>query len=155
MVSATGQNTAHQLADIVYDPFIKQAQTENGGELLAHYPAPIIDGNDVYIEMKSGTYKSCSTPGLWAQGAACGPNTWNTMIWNEARFTWESGTLTKIWTFISDWKPETNGNALFGCEPVFHGVDINNSIFVPGARVNIWMDADNFCCVPGVGCTIW
>jgi hypothetical protein len=138
MVSAAGQNAAHQLADIVYDPFIKQAQTENGGELLAHYPAPIIDGNDVYIEMKSGTYKSCSTPGLWVQGAACGPNTWNTMIWNEARFTWESGTLTKIWTFISDWKPETNGNALFGWEPVFHGVDANNFIYVPGAGGTIW-----------------
>lgn len=138
MVSVAGQSPAHQLADIVYDPFIKQEQTENNGELLAHYPAPITDGNDVYIEMKSGIYKSCSTPGLWTQGAACGPNTWNTMIWNEARFTWEQGTLTKIWTFMSDWKPETNGGALAGWEPVFHGVDANGFIYVPGAGGTIW-----------------
>jgi hypothetical protein len=60
------------------------------------------------------------------------------MIWNEARFTWENGTLTKIWTYASDWKPETNGNALFGWEPVFHGVDANNFIYVPGAGGAIW-----------------
>jgi hypothetical protein len=133
LVTVAGQSLNKQLADIVYDPFVKQEQTENGGELLAHYQATLVDGNDVYMMMKTGNYVSCPNPGSWTTGAACGPNVWNTMIWNETRFTWENGTLTQIWMFASDWKPETNGGALGGWEPVFHAVDANTFIYVPGA----------------------
>jgi hypothetical protein len=138
MVAIAGQNLTHQLADITYDPFVAQEQTESGGELLAHYQASVVDGSDVYVLMKTGTYKSCNPTGAWQSGSACGPNTWNTEIWNEARFTWENGTLTQIWMFQSDWKPETNGAALQGWEPVFHPIDANNFIYVPGASGAIW-----------------
>jgi len=138
MVNVAGQSVAQQLANIVYDPFVKQEQAESSGDLLAHYQVPITDGNDVYMEMKTGQYTSCNPPGAWTSGAKCGPNAWQSMIWNEARFTWESGKLVQIWNFASDWKPETNGAALQGWEPVFHAVDANNYIYVPGGGGSIW-----------------
>lgn len=138
MVSQAGQSLAHQLADIVYDPFVSQAQTESGGDLLAHYQATIVDGNDIYMMMKTGNYTPCHPTGVWTSGVACGPNAWNSMIWNETRFTWENGLLVQVWNFQSDWVPETNGSSLNGWEPVFHAVDANNFIYVPGAGGTIW-----------------
>src|ERR1700686_1840167 len=67
-VAAQALNT--QLADIVYDPFVAMEQAEFGGDLVAHYPSTLIDGNDFYIEVKTGTYVSCSPPGQWRHGAA-------------------------------------------------------------------------------------
>jgi hypothetical protein len=124
MVPVAGQQLANKLADIVYDPFVSQEQTASNGELLVHYQAAIVDGNDVYMMTKTGMYTS--------------PSDWASQIWNETRFTWENGTLTQIWTFQSDWKPETNGSGLQGWEPVFHAVDANNFIYVPGASGTIY-----------------
>src|SRR4029077_16757126 len=140
----------HQLADIVYDPFVPQEQAESlpvfgAADLVAHFQATITDGNDVYMMMKTGRYTPCTPSGDWQNGTACGPNAWQSMVWNETRFTWESGHLVKIWTFMSDWKPEPNAtnfntgfNGLQGWEPVFHAVDANNFIYVPGAGGSVW-----------------
>src|SRR5689334_14923196 len=138
VVAVSGQSATRQLADIVYDPFVSKEQAESGEDLLAHYPAPIVDGNDVYILVKTGTYTSCNPVESWRNGAACGPNAWNSMTWNVARYTWVGSSLTKIWTFASDWKPEPNGNGLAGWEPVFHPIDVNNTIYAPGAGGTIW-----------------
>jgi hypothetical protein len=139
MIGVAAQNAAHQLADIVYDPFVKQEQAEiSGGDLTVHYQAPLTDGNDVYMMTKTGSYKSCGTPGAWASGSSCGPNTWSTEQWNEVRFTWMNGNLVPVWTFASDWKPEPNGSGLEGWEPVFHPVDANGFIYVPGAGGTVW-----------------
>jgi hypothetical protein len=124
MVNVAGQSETAQLAKIVYDPFVTQEQAANGGELVVHYQATLTDGNDVYMMSKSGTYS--------------GPSSWNTMTWNELRYTWENGTLTQIWSFASDWKPEPNSEALEGWEPVFHAVDANGFIYVPGASGTVW-----------------
>ena len=51
------------LSDFVYDPFVPAATAESHGNLLAHYPVPLLDGADVYMETKTGTYVSCSPPG--------------------------------------------------------------------------------------------
>jgi hypothetical protein len=135
-VAAQALNT--QLADIVYDPFVAKEQAEFGGDLVAHYPSTLIDGDDFYIEMKTGTYVSCSPPGQWRHGAACGPNTWNQMLWNVARYNWQSGKPVQIWQFPSDWKPEPNGQGLGGWEPVFHPVLANHAIYAPGAGGTLW-----------------
>jgi hypothetical protein len=143
-VGVAGQSVARALADIVYDPFVAQEKAEIEGafgeeELFVHYQAPLTDGNDVYMMMKTGTYTSCSSAGSWFRnGVACGPNAWATQQWNEARFAWINGQLTPVWTFASDWKPEPNGAALRGWEPVFHPVDANGFIYVPGAAGTIW-----------------
>jgi hypothetical protein len=150
MVSVAGQTVTNQLANIVYDPFVALMQAESlpvfgEADLVAHYQAAITDGNDVYIMMKTGHYASCSPAGAWANGTACGPNTLQTVVWNEARFTWENGQLVNIWTYASDWEPEPNAtdfnsgfDGLEGWEPVFHPVDANNFIYVPGAGGSVW-----------------
>jgi Viral BACON domain len=139
MVSVVGQPATQQLADIIYDPFVKQEQAEGtGGDLTVHYQAPLTDGQDVYMMTKSGTYTSCNPAGSWANGSACGPNVWANEVWNEARFTWINGSLVQVWTFASDWKPEPNGSGLDGWEPVFHPVNANGFIYVPGAGGTVW-----------------
>ena len=144
-VDVAAQNVAHQLADVLYDPFVPQEQIESEGELLTHYQATITDGNDMYTLAKTGKYTLCPIPGDWENGAPCGPNAWQTMIWNEARFTWINGALAQVWNFESDWKPEPNStnitlgsDGLQGVEPVFHPVDANDFIYVPGAAGTIW-----------------
>ncbi len=146
MVNVVGQQTAHQLADIIYDKFAPQEEAEEAAVvgaplLLVHYQAPLIDGNDVYMMTKSGSYPSCSPVGAWQNGAQCGPNTWSAMIWNESRFTWENGKLAHIWDFASDWKPAPDDftqGPVGTVEPVFHPADANHFIYVPGAGGTIW-----------------
>jgi hypothetical protein len=151
-----GQSLANKHADIVYDPFIEQEKAENVflfGEagLTVHESAPITDGNDVYVVMKTGTYNSCNPPGAWSGAGApnansqCGPNTWNTMIWNEAGFSWKNGMLTQDWIWASDWKPEPNAAdpslpvfGLVAWEPVFHPAVTKGFIYAPGAQGAIW-----------------
>jgi hypothetical protein len=132
------QSLNSKLADLVYDPFVAAEQAESNGELLGHYQATLTDGNDFYMESKSGTYPSCNPPGNWTTGAVCGPNAWNQLVWNVTRYTWENGQPVLIWTFASDWKPEPNGFGLGGWEPVFHPVLANGFLYVPGAGGAIW-----------------
>ena len=152
-VSVTAQQLVNKAADIVYDPFVDREKAETQGilgaaDLLAHYQAPITDGNDVYLMKKMGTYKSCTPVGSWTTGASCGPNTWNMMGWCEARYSWTNGSLTQQWAFKSDWKPEPNGTyngapgysspGLQNWEPVFHPALANSFLYVPGAGGTVW-----------------
>ncbi len=150
MVAVAGQSVSHKLADIVYDPFVEQEKAENAGVfgeavLTVHEQSPITDGNDVYMVVKSGNYQSCNPAGDWTNGTACGPNAWNTMDWNEVRFSWVNDELVEAWSFASDWKPEPNSTnfndgfgGLSGWEPVFHPVDTADFIYVPGAAGKVW-----------------
>jgi hypothetical protein len=124
-VAVVGQMLNRRLADIVYDPFVPDEVGYSGrNALLVHYQAPIVDGNDVYVMTKTGSYT--------------GPNAWSTQIWNEARYSWVGGELMHIWTFETDWKPPPNGAALASWEPVFHPADANGFIYVPGAGGTLW-----------------
>ena len=49
-----------------------------------------------------------------------------------------NGQLVQVWSFSSDWKPEPNGSGLQGWEPVFHAVDANGFLYVPGAGGTVW-----------------
>ncbi len=141
--SAAGQNPTKQLADITFDPFVSQEQAESGGDLLAHYQVPLAIGNQVFLEYKTGTYDSCNPPGS-GQPYPCGPDDWNTQIWNERAFTWKNNSLIEVWNFQSDWKPEPNhgaqgkGPGLHGWEPVFHAAVWNSFVFVPGFSGSIY-----------------
>ena len=59
-VSVAGQTGSHILANIVYDPFVdKETQGPYAtGDLLVHYQTPLIDGNDVFMEFKTGQYSN-------------------------------------------------------------------------------------------------
>ena len=41
-VDVAGQNVNRALADIVYDPNVPAEQASTGGDLLAHYQAPLL-----------------------------------------------------------------------------------------------------------------
>ena len=70
-VSTEGQDVLSILADKVYDPFTKAEEDSTGGDLLVHYQVPILEGNNVFMEFKTGSFT--------------GNSTWNTQIWNQRR----------------------------------------------------------------------
>ena len=147
-VAVDGQLPRRKLADVVYDPFVEQEKAENapvfGSALTVHEQSPITDGNDVYMVMMMGTYNSCSPAGAWVKGAACGPNTWDSLDWCEVRFTWIGGQLVQQWSFDKRLETRANGFGLSDWEPVFHPADANNFLYVPGAGGTVWkVDKDN------------
>jgi hypothetical protein len=135
--SAVGQSPNSQLAQITYDPFTPQEMAETFGELLAHYQAPLVDGSKVLLEAKTGVYVSCQPPGS-GKPFPCGPDAWDSEIWNERAFVWQGTSLMQLWNFQSDWKPEPSAGGLFGWEPVFHAALWNGFVFVPGFAGSIY-----------------
>jgi outer membrane protein assembly factor BamB len=144
--TAVGQNPTAQLAAITFDPFAAKEQHESAGPLLAHYQVPLVDGNTVILEYKTGAYVSCDPPGSHLP-YPCGPDAWNREVWNERAYTWKDGTLVEKWTFPSDWKPEPNSDyggrnenlvGLFGWEPVFHAATGHGFVYVPGFSGSVW-----------------
>lgn len=133
-----GQSLSRILTNLVYDPFVSKAQAEDGGELLVHYQTPLVQGQDVFMEFKSGTYASCDPPGSY-EPYPCGPDNWNNQVWNEKRLHWAGGRLTTMWTFASDWKPEPDASGELGdWEPVFHAAVSDQHIYVPGLGGTVW-----------------
>jgi outer membrane protein assembly factor BamB len=134
MAPVAGQRLDRLLADIVYDPFAEQERAEQFGVLAAHFQVPLVDGDDVFMEWKTGTYISCDPPG-WMTTEPCGVNSWNTQVWNERRLHWQDGRLVTKWSFASDWKPAPVPalNFLGPSEPVFHAILVAGHVYVPGA----------------------
>lgn len=132
-IAVQGQFPNQKLANMTYDPFVPQEQGENSGELLAHYQAPLTDGQDVFMEFVSGQYVSCDPPGSY-RPFPCGNDNWFNQVWNEKRLHWEGGQLVEKWSFASDWKPEPDaGGELGGWQPVFHAALTQDGVWVPGA----------------------
>ena len=117
-VPVAGQNLNRIAADVVYDPLV---QALNDGDLLVHYQVPLVDGNSVFMESKTGEY----TAGDYA-----------TQQWHQNKFTWVRGQLTKEWTFDSDWAPPGNQHVFW--EPVYHAVLANGFVYDPGAGGTIF-----------------
>src|SRR5215813_6423201 len=111
-----GQAPNTILTQLVYDPLVAQEMAANFGELQAHYQVPLIDGSNVYMEFKAGTYNK---------------NNYSTQVWGENGFQWQAGVLVKTWSFTSDWTAPGSQADFF--EPVFHAVLANGFIYVPGA----------------------
>src|SRR5437773_11349925 len=120
-LNVNGQKLNKILANIVYDPLVPDEQALNGGDLLAHYQVPLVDGNDVYMESKAGSY----TAGDYA-----------TQTWHQNKFTWQHNDLVKVWTFDSDWAPPGNQHVFW--EPVYHAVLANGFVYDPGAGGTIF-----------------
>jgi hypothetical protein len=123
-VSVEGQHAQKMLDDVIYDPFVdaEKADPNEAGTLLVHYQVPLLDGNDVYMEFKTGTFTSLET--------------WQTQTWNEKKLTWNHGHLSEVWSFQSDWKPAPFLSLVSGLgpfwEPVFHAVLVGNYVYMPG-----------------------
>ena len=127
-VNIIAQRADKILSVVVVDPFTPQKIDDSGGDLLAHYPSPLIDGNDVFLLLERGHYASCSS-----NANPCGNGAWNLLQWSVKRYTW-STTLDEIWTFDTDWTPVPG----VGWEPVFHPVIAGDFIYSPGAGGTIW-----------------
>jgi hypothetical protein len=147
-----GQPLNEKLTDIIYDPFVRQSKAENQaiyGEsvLTAHYMSTLIAGDSFYMLQKTGKYVNCNPVGQWYYGGRCGPNAWDSEIWNVARYNWENGQPVQSWMFQTDWKPEPNDTyigtdyayiGLYGWEPVFHPALTSRYLYVPGASGTLW-----------------
>ena len=94
-IDVIGQNPSTKLASMTYDPFVASEQAENNGELLAHYQAPLTDGQDVFMEFISGNYVACNPPGSYTP-FPCGNDNWFNQIWSEKRLHWQAGQLSLI-----------------------------------------------------------
>lgn len=133
-----GQPPQAKLSDLVFDPFAAQEVAESHA-LFTHYQAPLVNGtsNVVFMNFKSGTYVSCNPPGS-GQPFPCGPDAWNSEIWNETALQWQNGQLLQLWNFASDWTPVPNSgtspstHSLRGWEPMFQPALSGSYIYVPG-----------------------
>ncbi len=132
-VPTVGQAATSILADVVYDPFTAAEERDTGGDLLVHYQVPLVDGNDVFMEFKTGRFIECDPPGSGNPPAGetdCGQSAWNSQIWNQRRLHWENGVLVEKWNFQSDWKAVRIELAQW--EPVYHAVLANGFVYDPG-----------------------
>jgi hypothetical protein len=93
----------------------EKADPNAQGTLLVHYQVPLVDGNDVYVESKDGTYSN---------------STYSTQKWHQNKYTWQGGTLVKVWTFNTDWFAA--GSSSLYWEPVYHAVLANGVLYDPG-----------------------
>jgi hypothetical protein len=120
----------HIAAHRTFDPFTEEEKADatifrGEADLLTHYQSPLLVGNDVYMEFKTGQYTSCTEDPV-----NCGPFGWNSQVWTEKKLHWHGGELVDDWTFTSDWKPEPGRLAAW--EPVFHAVVAGRYLYVPG-----------------------
>lgn len=125
-INTVGQNLNRNLADVIYDPTVPDelsaaAQVFGDADLLVHYQVPLIDGNDVYMEFKSGNASK---------------NTFSQLNWAENKLTWQGANLVQVWSFASDWKAPGNYSDFW--QPVFHSVLANGALYVPGAGGTIF-----------------
>jgi outer membrane protein assembly factor BamB len=128
-VNVSGQRVKKMLDDLIYDPLVAAEKADplfGDGDLHVHYQVPLTDGDDVYMEFKTGTFTS--------------PLTWNTQTWNEKKLHRTHGHLSEVWSFESDWKPVPFSSSVTGpyVEPVFHAVLAGNYVYVPGFGGSIY-----------------
>ncbi|MFY9825858.1 MAG: hypothetical protein WAM82_31095, partial [Thermoanaerobaculia bacterium] len=126
----SGQKVRHILDDVVYDPFVEAEKADpfSSDDLGVHYQVPLTDGDDVYMEFKTGAYTSRQS--------------WNTQTWNEKKLHRVHGHLAEVWSFESDWKPVpflslVTFNGPFW-EPVFHAVLVGDYVYIPGFGGSIY-----------------
>jgi hypothetical protein len=132
----TGQTLGSAAADLVIDPFIPQEMFDAGGDLTIHYQAPLVDGDNVFMMAKSGTYTPCDTYSDGSPDCFDGISyRLNSQVWQENAFTWQAdGTLATTWSFNSDWKPEPG----VGFEPMFQPALAGDVVAVAGVGGSIW-----------------
>lgn len=118
-----GQPLNQNLVNIIYDFNIdaEKADPNAQGDLLVHYQVPLVDGNDVFIESKDGTYSN---------------STYSTQHWHQNKYTWQGSNFVKVWTFNTDWVAP--GSSTLFWEPVYHAVLANGFLYDPGAGGTIF-----------------
>jgi outer membrane protein assembly factor BamB len=133
----TGQTLGSAaLVDVAIDPFIPQEVIDGDGDLFVHYQSPLVDGDQVFLMAKSGTYTPCDTDPD-GQPDCFGAITYrlSSQVWQENAYAWQlDGSFQMIWSFDSDWKPEPNVQF----EPMFQPALDGDLVVVPGLGGAIW-----------------
>jgi hypothetical protein len=121
--NVVGQPANQILASFVYDFNVagEKADPIAAGDLLVHYQVPLVDGNDIYVESKDGTYTNDS---------------YSTQRWHQNKYSWQGNRLLKVWTFDTDWAAA--GSSSLFWEPVYHAVLANGFLYDPGAGGTIF-----------------
>ena len=117
-VAVNAQRMQTVIASVVMDPFVVQEEMYYGDDLLVHYAAPLMDGDDVFVEIKGGAFTA---------------GNWSTQTWGVQALRWDGNKLTPRWTAFSDWKPAPNGAGGPAFEPVFQPVLANGFVYLPAA----------------------
>lgn len=125
-VSVSAQRPEVIHGEFLYDPLAEAMRNDSNGNLLVHYMAPIVDGQDVFMMTREGDWRSCRE---FLQ--PCGTALWSRMQWNVTRLQWEGGKLTPKWTTDSKWKPAPDTGSRW--EPVFHPVLVGQYIYAPSS----------------------
>jgi outer membrane protein assembly factor BamB len=84
-VCAQGQPLERELYHAAFDPFVAQELADHQ-DLGVHYQAPLVDGDDAYMEVKTGFYPTAE-------------------VWQERKLHWEGDQLIVDWSVSSDWTP--------------------------------------------------
>ena len=131
-----GQNPQHtgavgvsgQKLEKVYDKFqydlLADAIRKEYGDLLVHYMAPIVDGDDVFMMQRVGDWVSCRD-----NAPPCGPDVWADMEWSVVKLKWVDGKLAVKWVAQTDWQPIPDNGSHW--EPVFHPVLSGKFLYIP------------------------
>src|SRR5258706_841109 len=114
--TVSAQPLARVLADVVHDPLVPYEIQAGSGNLYAHYAAPLLDGDDVFMSFKD----------VEIDGPFPAP-----VNWSVHRLHWENGQLVDKWTAPVDWQPVPNRPGF--CEPAFQSVLANGFVYAPAA----------------------
>ena len=123
-INVPGQPLNQNAVSLVYDFNVTAEKADpyaGPGNLLVHYQVPLIDGDDVYVESKDGTYSN---------------TTFSTQRWHENKYTWQNGTFVKMWTGDTDWLAPGSSSDFW--EPVYHAALANGFLYSPGQGGSIW-----------------
>jgi hypothetical protein len=120
-LNTVGQNLDAILADIQYDFNVQTELANSDGDLLVHFQTPLVDGNDVFMMSKDGS---------WTK------NNYNTQRWHQNGFTWQNGQLVKAWTFDTDWVAPGSSRDFW--EPVYHAALANGYVYDPGGAGTVY-----------------
>jgi len=118
---------SRQLGELQVDPFVVGETADGDGDIYVHYQVPLIAGNDVYVEAKSGTYTPCTPPMPPMMPRVCAPYRLNSENWDEVYVHWDGNHLVQKWIFHGDWKPPPYP----GFEPMFQPAVVGDRLYVP------------------------
>jgi len=119
-VATSGQRLDRIEAEVVIDPFVIPEKTLASGNLLTHYPVPLVDGDDLFLILKGGSFSDFQHR--------------SSQTWSVHALRRNGLGFASRWTFASDWKPvPTPGGAGPTWEAVYHPTLTSDSVWAPGA----------------------
>jgi hypothetical protein len=117
--TAAGRSPATITGRILIDPFAEAIASVHG-YLAVHYPAVVVDGNELVVAEKNGSYSSTSG--------------WTRIDWSIRKIRFSNGELSEVWRAGTDWRPVPRFGATGGpvLEPAYQAVLNANSVWAPG-----------------------